>query len=82
MLPAIVLLFKAFNVPFVSLKMASSVAVPFIKPNWFPSRNLSVLKCSVILIYKAFSKTFEKEVSSEIGLYRNLLDSFCFLSRK
>jgi len=68
MLPAIVLLFKAFNISFVSLKMASVVAMPFLKPDWFSTSNLLVLKCSVSLIYKAFSKTFEKEVSSDIGL--------------
>jgi hypothetical protein len=61
MLPAIILLFKAFNISFVSLKTASSVAMPFLKPNWFPASNLLVLKCSVSVIYKAFSKTFQKE---------------------
>jgi hypothetical protein len=30
------LLFKALNVSFISLKIASSVAMPFLKPNWFP----------------------------------------------
>jgi len=68
MLPAIALLFKAFNISFVSLKMMSSVAMPFLKPNWFPTRHLLVLKCSVSLIHKAFSKTFEKEVNNDIGL--------------
>jgi len=55
-------------ISFVSLKMASSLAMPFLKPNWFPTNNLLVLKCSVSQIYKAFSKTIEKEVKSDIGL--------------
>ena len=69
MLLAKVLLFKAFNISFVNLKMASSVAVPFLKPKWFPTSKLFVLKCSFSIIYKAFSRTFEKEVSSDMGLY-------------
>ena len=68
MLPANVLLFKAFNISFVNLKMTSSVAVPFRKPNWFLTSKLLVFKCSVTLVYNAFSKTFEKEVSSDMGL--------------
>ena len=48
--------------------MASYFAVPFLKPNWFPTSKLFVLKCSISLINKAFSKTFEKEVSSGMGL--------------
>ena len=32
--------------------MASSGAMPFLKPNCFPTSNLLVLKCSVSLIYK------------------------------
>jgi len=32
-LPAIVLLFNEFRISFVSLKMASSVDKPFLKPN-------------------------------------------------
>ena len=64
MLPAIFLLFKAFNVSFFSLKMASSVAMPFLKPNLFPTSNLFVLKCAVSLLNTAFSKTFEKEVNT------------------
>ena len=67
MLPANVLLFKALNISFVNLKMASSVAVPFLKPNWFPTSKL-LFKCSVTLIYNVFSKTFEKEVNSDMGL--------------
>ena len=68
MLPANVLLLKAFNVSFVKLKMASSFAVPFLKPDWFPTSKLLVFKCSVTLIYNAFSKTFEKEVNIDMGL--------------
>jgi len=61
MLPAIALLFKAFNISFVSLKMASSVAMPFLKPNWFPKSNLLILKCSVSLIHKAIQKPSGKK---------------------
>ena len=68
MLPVKVLLFKAFNISFVNLKMASSVAVPFLNPNWFPTSKLFLLKCSVSLINKIFTKTFLKDVSSDIGL--------------
>jgi len=68
------LLFRAFNVSFISLKMASSVTMPFLKPNWFPTSNLLVLKCAVSLLNRAFLKTFEKEVNND------LLDSFCYLS--
>jgi hypothetical protein len=68
MLLAKVLLFKDFNISFVSLKMASSVAVPFLNPNWFPTGKLFVLKCSFSIIYKAVSRTLEKEVSSDMGL--------------
>jgi hypothetical protein len=32
-LPAIVLLFKAFKISFLSFKKASSDAMPFLKPN-------------------------------------------------
>ena len=67
-LPANVLLFKAFNISFVNLKMASSVAVPFLKLHWFQTSKLLVFKCSVTLIYNAFSKTFKKEVNSDMGL--------------
>jgi len=56
MLPAIALLFKAFNISFVGLKMISSVAMPFLEPNWLPASSLLVLKCSVRLICKAFFK--------------------------
>jgi hypothetical protein len=62
------MLFKAFNVSFISLKMASSVAMPYLKPNWFPTSNLLVLKCAVSLLNKAFSKTFEKDVYNDMGL--------------
>jgi hypothetical protein len=48
--------------------MASSVAMPFLKQNWFPISNLLVLKFAVSLLNRAFSKTFEKEVSSDMGL--------------
>jgi hypothetical protein len=48
--------------------MAFSVATPFLKPNWLATSNLLVLKFPVSLTYKAFSKTFEKEVSSDIDL--------------
>ena len=68
MLPANVLLFKVFHISFINLKMASSVAVPFLKPNWFPTSKLLVFQCLVILLYNAFSKTFEKEVNSNMGL--------------
>jgi len=68
MLPANVLLFKAFNISFVNLKMASLVAVPFLKLNWFPTSKLLVFQCLVILLYNAFSKTFEKEINSDMGL--------------
>ena len=54
MLPAKVLLFKAFNISFLNLKLASSVAVPFLKPNWFPTSKLFVLIFSGSLINKAF----------------------------
>ena len=68
MLPANVLLFKAFNMSFINFKMASSVAVPFLKPNWFPTSKLLVFKCSFTLKYNAFSRTFDKEVNSAMGL--------------
>jgi len=48
--------------------MASSVAMPFLKPNWFPTSNLSVLKCAVSLLNRAYPKIFEKEVNSDRGL--------------
>ena len=48
--------------------MLSSVVVPFLKPNCFPTSKLLVFKCSVTLIYNAFSKTLEKEVNSDMGL--------------
>ena len=70
MLPEIALLFRAFNISFVSLKMASSVAMPYLKPNWFPTSKLlvRVLRHSVSLKYKVSLKTFRKEVNNEIGL--------------
>jgi hypothetical protein len=68
MLPAVVLLFKVFNIPFVSLKMESSVAMPFLKPKWLPTSYLLVLKRSGSLIRKPFSKIFEKEVDNDMGL--------------
>jgi hypothetical protein len=42
--------------------------MPFLKPNWFPTSNLLVLKCAVSILNKAFSKTSEKEVNSGMGL--------------
>jgi len=48
--------------------MASSVAVPFLKPNWFPTSKLLAFKRSVTLIYNASSKTIEMEVNSDMGL--------------
>jgi hypothetical protein len=70
MLPDVALLFRAFNISFVSLKMASSVAMPYLKPNWFPTSKLlvRVLRYSVSLKYKVSLKTFRKEVNNEIGL--------------
>jgi hypothetical protein len=62
------LLFKAFNVSFINLKIASSVAMTFLKPNWFRTSNLLVLRCAASLLNRAYSKTFGKEINSDIGL--------------
>jgi hypothetical protein len=35
-----VLLLKEFKISFVTLKTASSIAMPFLKPNWFYTSNL------------------------------------------
>ena len=62
------LLFKALKISCVNLNMASSVADPFLKPNCCPNNILLLLVCSVSLLYKAFSKTFERGVNSDMGL--------------
>jgi hypothetical protein len=67
-LPIVIVLFKVFKILFVNLNTASSVANPFLKPNWFSANRLLLWKCSVSLIYRAFSRTPEKEVNNDIGL--------------
>jgi len=78
MLPTNVLLFKAFNISFVNLKMASSVAVPFLKPNWFPSSKLRVFKVQLFYYIRLFQKPLRRK--SVVIWACNYLDSFCFLS--
>ena len=60
--------FTPFKISCVNLNMASSVANLFLKPNCCPTNILLLFICSITLIYKAFSKTFEKEINSNIGL--------------
>ena len=48
--------------------MASLVAYPFLKPNCCPNNIILLFVCSMSLLYRASSKSFEKEVNSDMGL--------------
>ena len=40
----------------------------FLKPNWFPTSHLLVLICAASLLNRAYSKTFERGVNSDVSL--------------
>jgi hypothetical protein len=69
-----------FKISFINLKIAPSVASPFLKPNWFSTNRLSLYKYSISLFYRAFSRAFEKDINKEMGLQlaRFILSPFLY----